>query len=190
MERYVTLPEAVRFRSKRIFRVVGTLWTEYYRRLESAEYPFDRAIWITNYFPASFGVKPGSPEDRDTDEPFFCLSARVEGLDEIRDDLRKRGLPEREYRQLIGPYFQAFKEWVDDAVRKVWRQRSVQRLHERVHLAFGHFGIYSTPIDDLGTHEVEQMDWLDGDQLEGTKGARKRPHAKKARRKGRRNRKN
>jgi hypothetical protein len=162
-EKYQTLDLQIVFRSKNIDQAIGTLWSTFFDRVSKLDYAVDRAIWICNRFPAWVGVKPGSEQDDEYEEPEFVLSAFIGELDEIHDELRVTTSSESEYFQRMEPIYTEYYRWLQKAIKKTFKASSVQ---ERVKSAgTSTFGVYTTQIDDLHTSELQEMDWLAGDKL-------------------------
>jgi hypothetical protein len=168
-EQFQTLKNRVAFKSPQIDNTVKRLWRMFYERLRAQEYVCDRAIWITSYC-AWIGIKPGSSDDDPLEEPLFCVSVFVAGLNDISDKLRRECSTKREYDAAIERHWSAYKEWVNQSIRRVWSSQVIQKLHRRTIVSAGKFGVYSTPIPDLDSAEIELMTLLAGDSLPGSSG--------------------
>jgi hypothetical protein len=169
-EQFETLKSRITFKSRQIDDTIKRLWTMFYDRLTGLSYVCDRAIWITNYFPTWIGIKPGSVDDDPLEEPQFCISVFVDGLWEFRTKLRRESANEQEYDAALEPYLSAYRNWVNQSIRRVWSSPVIQKLHRRTIVSGGKFGVYSTPIPDLDSTEVEQMTLLAGNSLAGSIG--------------------
>ncbi len=162
-KKYQTLDIEVDFRSKRIEKAIAQVWDLFFDRVSELDYEVDRAVWICNRFPAWVGVKPGSEQDNYHEEPEFVLSVIVGEIDSIRDKLREKGMPERQYRGKMEPVYDEYYGWLQSAIKTCYGSSRIAMRRKR--LIEGKFGVYSTQIDDLHTSELAEMDWISGDKL-------------------------
>jgi hypothetical protein len=163
VEKYQTLDINVDFRSNKIDQVIAQVWALFFARVSKLEYEVDRAVWICNRFPAWVGVKPGSVRDDRDEEPEFVISVVVGEIDAMRDDIRKKGLSEKQYRAEMHPVYDEYYAWLKNAIKDAYGTPKIIKLRKQI--IKGRFGVYSTQIDDLHTSELDEMDWITGDKL-------------------------
>jgi hypothetical protein len=162
-KKYQTFDLKIVFRSKKINQAIGKLWSVFFDRVSKLDYPVDRAIWICNRFPAWVGVKPGSEQDAEYEEPEFVLSAFVGELDDIQDEMRTTTNSESEYFRRMDPIYAEYYQWLRKAIKDTFQTSNIQKRRKSVGSA--RFGVYTTQIDDLHTSELEEMDWIAGSKL-------------------------